>query len=195
MTRLVSMGTLGSAALHGGVAALLLTQSPFSQTQTQEKRAVPIGLTFVAAHQAQATVSQIDAQAPVVQKKTQPLKDRREIRKKTAIQPHPVPSPVQQTASYTQGVGVAAAAPKILFAPKPHYPEEAKRQGQAGVAHVGVKVSAQGHVEEVRLVKTSGSPLLDESALEAVSRWRFMAGGTTPLHAVVPVRFTLTPKV
>lgn len=189
------MGTLSSAALHGGVAALLLTQGPFSHTQDQNKRAVPIGLTFVAPHQeAHATASQMHTPAPCVQEKMRPPKEKRQPKKKTTIQQSVASLPASQPTICPQGAGVEEVPPKILFAPKPHYPEEAKRQGQAGVAHVGVRVNARGHVEEVRLVKTSGSPLLDESALEAVSRWRFMAGGPNPMRAVVPVRFTLTPR-
>ena len=60
---------------------------------------------------------------------------------------------------------------------------------------LGVQVNAEGHVSNVTLSKSSGYPLLDKSAMEAVRRWTFdpaREGGFPVASRVdVPVRFTL----
>jgi protein TonB len=50
------------------------------------------------------------------------------------------------------------------------YPAEAKRQKLRGVAQVSFVVSASGGVGSIRLAASSGSPVLDKAALEAVRR-------------------------
>jgi protein TonB len=36
-----------------------------------------------------------------------------------------------------------------------------------------MRITAQGRVEDVQVVRSAGYPDLDESAMEAVRRWRF----------------------
>lgn len=50
------------------------------------------------------------------------------------------------------------------------YPAAAKRQRLRGEAHVQFTVSAAGGVSSVRVVKSSGSPVLDEAAVQTVQR-------------------------
>lgn len=50
------------------------------------------------------------------------------------------------------------------------YPAEAKRQKLRGVVQVSFVVSASGGVGSIRLAASSGSPVLDKAALEAVRR-------------------------
>jgi protein TonB len=56
-------------------------------------------------------------------------------------------------------------------------------------------VRADGTPESVALRQTSGSPRLDEAALEAVRKWRFVPArqGSTPISAavIVPIVFSL----
>ena len=60
---------------------------------------------------------------------------------------------------------------------------------------LGVQVNAEGNVSNVSLAESSGYPLLDKSAMEAVRRWTFepaREGGFPVASRVdVPVRFTL----
>ncbi len=79
--------------------------------------------------------------------------------------------------------------------PPPRYPEEARRNGQQGVVLISAQVEADGRPSRVTLKQSSGFPLLDAAALEAVGKWTFepaRAGGLSASSRVdVPVRFAL----
>lgn len=79
--------------------------------------------------------------------------------------------------------------------PKPDYPTIAKSRGWQGKVLLRVKVSAQGLSDGVTVEKSSGHEMLDESAIEAVKKWRFIPAkrGDTPVASsvIVPIVFTL----
>ena len=79
--------------------------------------------------------------------------------------------------------------------PKPHYPTIAKRRGWQGKVLLRVRVSAQGLSDSVTVEKSSGHEMLDDSAIEAVKKWRFIPAkrGDTPVASsvIVPIVFTL----
>jgi protein TonB len=78
---------------------------------------------------------------------------------------------------------------------KPAYPHLARARGHEGTALILVLVSARGLPVEVRLKQSSGSNLLDRSALEAVQGWRFVPaqenGKPVAAWLVIPVMFSL----
>jgi protein TonB len=80
--------------------------------------------------------------------------------------------------------------------PWPRYPAAARRRGIEGEVLVRVAVGLDGRAERIAVVRSSGSALLDEAAVEALERWRFQpaqAGGQ-PVAATleIPVIFRLT---
>lgn len=79
--------------------------------------------------------------------------------------------------------------------PKPAYPALAKRMNVQGRVLVRVLVSAAGLPEKIELKETSGSSVLDRSALDAITRWRFVPARrgekTIDTWIVVPILFTL----
>ena len=79
--------------------------------------------------------------------------------------------------------------------PKPDYPEEARRQHQEGVVLLSVEVGTDGRPSSVSLKNSSGFPLLDQAAIQAVKRWTFEPARSGPLAVAsrvdVPVRFNL----
>lgn len=79
--------------------------------------------------------------------------------------------------------------------PKPRYPAIAKSRGWQGKVMLRVKVSAKGLSDSVTVEKSSGHDMLDESAIEAVKKWRFIPAkrGSTPVASsvIVPIVFTL----
>jgi protein TonB len=88
------------------------------------------------------------------------------------------------------------ARPAYGSNPKPHYPLAARRLGVEGVVTLDVLVRPDGSPAEVRIRSSSGSPLLDDSAVETVrSRWRFIPArrGNVPVESRVsfPIRFKL----
>lgn len=80
----------------------------------------------------------------------------------------------------------------------PVYPEISRRNGEQGTVTLTVKVNAEGSVNSVRVVRSSGYPRLDVAAKQAARRWRFhparAAGIPVPDTITVPVRFDLRNK-
>ncbi|MGZ8184461.1 MAG: energy transducer TonB [Methylobacter sp.] len=79
--------------------------------------------------------------------------------------------------------------------PKPKYPGIATSRGWEGTVQLMVKVSAEGDSEEVTVQRSSGHDVLDEAAVEAVERWKFIPAkrGDTPVSSsvIVPINFIL----
>ena len=136
--------------------------------------------------------------------------------------PTPVPQPIQLAAPIDSPAPVAATvvpAPTIAAAPapvapapapvataprfdagyldnpKPVYPAISRRLSEEGRVVLRVQVEADGRAAEVQLHSSSGSPRLDQSALDTVRRWKFVPArlGQTPVVAwvLVPIAFTL----
>jgi protein TonB len=82
------------------------------------------------------------------------------------------------------------------FNPKPKYPTIARSRGWQGKVLLRVSVSAEGHSETVTVHRSSGHDELDESAVVAVEKWRFIPAkrGDTAVacSVIVPIIFTLT---
>ena len=66
-----------------------------------------------------------------------------------------------------------ASRPDYLDNPTPDYPMLARRRGQEGTVIVRVDVDEKGKPTQVTLQKSSGFPLLDNAAVQAVKRWKF----------------------
>jgi protein TonB len=79
--------------------------------------------------------------------------------------------------------------------PPPRYPVSARRNGEQGTVTLRVLVTKEGVPASVSVQTTSGSPNLDQAALEAVKGWRFVPArqGTEPIDAsvLVPIVFRL----
>jgi protein TonB len=111
--------------------------------------------------------------------------------------PGPPQPPSPPASTGTQAV--AAAPPRFDVAyldnPKPAYPLSARRMQLEGTVRLRVLVNAAGKAEQVELQATSGSPVLDRSAMDAVRRWRFVPARrgeeAVPAWVVVPIVFTL----
>lgn len=63
--------------------------------------------------------------------------------------------------------------PRRRYAPMPTYPLNARRKGLEGTTTFDIEVSADGRVQQVRLISSSGSEILDEAALKAIKQWRY----------------------
>jgi len=85
-----------------------------------------------------------------------------------------------------------AAAPRYLENQKPGYPLEARQQGYEGKVLLKVEVLQTGRVGEVKVARSSGYGILDQSALTAVKKWRFIPArrGKIPILAWVNIAIT-----
>ncbi|MDD2762087.1 MAG: energy transducer TonB [Methylomonas sp.] len=140
--------------------------------------------------------------APVVQKA-------QEFAPSEPVEPQPAPvTQSSSTSSSSSASTSTSAAPsdpepfteanfKANYAhnPKPEYPTIAKSRGWQGKVLLRVKVSAAGTSDSVTVEQSSGHEILDESAMEAVQKWRFIPAkrGETPVASsvIVPIVFTL----
>lgn len=79
--------------------------------------------------------------------------------------------------------------------PKPKYPGVATSRGWEGTVHLLVKVSVEGDSEKVTLQRSSGYDSLDEAAIEAVEKWKFIPAKRGDMavasSVIVPINFVL----
>ncbi|MBS1186073.1 MAG: hypothetical protein H6R04_91 [Burkholderiaceae bacterium] len=79
--------------------------------------------------------------------------------------------------------------------PKPVYPSVSRRMGEQGRVLLSVYILPDGSVGEIRLKQSCGHPRLDESAMTAVRRWRYVPArrGNEPIPYwyVQPISFSL----
>lgn len=98
-------------------------------------------------------------------------------------------------ASAEQSVVTEPVAADYLRNPPPVYPRAALRKRMQGTVMIEVRVGKDGLPLHVRLQRTCGHGLLDEAALEAVRKWRFVPArrGQEVIEAsvVVPVEFRI----
>ncbi len=77
----------------------------------------------------------------------------------------------------------------------PRYPLIARLRGHEGVVLISAKINVDGTVAALQLKKSSGYPVLDKSAFEAVRSWKFEPGRKmgvpVPMWVDIPVRFSL----
>jgi len=97
------------------------------------------------------------------------------------------------------GTPETATAPHLIPAYRqnspPRYPAAARQRGYEGLVLVSAEIRPDGRVGNLSLKKSSGYPILDDSAMDAVRKWLFRPGQrmgvTVSMWVDVPVRFAL----
>ncbi len=91
--------------------------------------------------------------------------------------------------------GTAVSHPSHAVNPKPIYPLEAREKGYRGEVLLRVEVLSNGQVGQIEVKKSSGYGILDQSALSAVNKWKFIparkGGVAIPAWVYIPVKFEL----
>lgn len=118
----------------------------------------------------------------------------------------PTAAPVAPPAASQSGPPATAAPPAghyegprinadYLHNPRPEYPHSAKRAGQEGRVLLRVQILADGSAGSVSVARTSGFEALDEAAVEAVRKWKFVPakrdGNPVESAVNVPINFNL----
>jgi TonB family protein len=94
------------------------------------------------------------------------------------------------TARSSQGLPRTDGKILALYATRPDYPYEARRQNAVGSGLASLTIDPGiGVVLSARMERSTGNSILDASALKAFRRWRFRPGLS---DIVIPIRFTLT---
>ena len=119
-----------------------------------------------------------------------------------SVVPSSVPSGNSNGVNAGTSVGAAAndyvgpsASADYLKNPHPKYPKMSLRRKEAGTVLLALTVTADGRAKDVRVLKTSGYPRLDQAALEAVKDWRFIPakrlGRPVDVDYELPIHFKL----
>ena len=116
--------------------------------------------------------------------------------------PKPAP-PIDAPPASTAPPPPVAPAPLVppdfkadyLLNPAPAYPSLSRRLGEEGRVVLRVYVETSGLPSTVEVRTSSGSERLDQAAMEAVRRWKFVAAKqgerAVPAHVLVPILFNL----
>lgn len=137
---------------------------------------------------------------PVVQKApdfapAEPAAESRPVMQTTASQSSTATGSKASTTPQVEEYTEANFRANYAHNPKPDYPSIAKSRNWQGKVMLRVKVSAEGLSDAVEVEHSSGHDILDESAVEAVKKWRFIPAkrGETPVASsvLVPIIFSL----
>jgi protein TonB len=105
-------------------------------------------------------------------------------------------APSANAISGSQQQGAPAQDLKTANRVDPVYPPASRRAGEEGTVRLKVLVDTNGRASNVAVTQSSGFTRLDEAAMEAVRKWRFVAAtdGTNKIQAYtqVAVTFKLT---
>jgi protein TonB len=126
----------------------------------------------------------------------------------TAVQPEPAASaalpmavapPVAAASPAPSAIAAAVVAPRFdaayLKNPAPVYPLASRRRQETGKVYLEVYVNAGGTADRVEIKTSSGYPVLDQAAKDAVQKWRFIparqGGQAVNARVIVPIVFNL----
>lgn len=145
-------------------------------------------------------VVQAPVQAPVLAAESPPSLPAAEVARPVPAAVPLAPDPATEApAKQAAPVAVAPTAPRFdadyLSNPAPAYPPLSRRAGEEGRVVLRVFVEPSGVAGKVEVGTSSGFTLLDNAAVRAVSRWKFIPArlGAEPVGAwvLVPVNFKL----
>lgn len=199
------------AIVHVVIIGALLSYQPFREALIS---AAPIMVNLVTMPKApEVTPSVTEPPKPLPVAKPRPQPARKPIERPLiaaattdasttfiASKPAPEPLPPEPAPSAAEPGPPPPVTPPNFNAdylrnPAPPYPPLARRMGEQGRVILRVLVSAEGMPERVELRRSSGSPRLDESALNSVRAWKFLPArqGDHPVAAwvLVPISFSL----
>lgn len=159
------------------------------------------------------------APEPPVKPRPLPMEPKPRMQPARRSEPLPVPTPAEVPAAVAEpaaepaalplaaapSAGSAQTAPLPVVAPRfdadylsnpaPAYPGASRAMGEQGKVFLRVLVTPQGQAQEVVVRTGSGYRRLDDAALDAVRRWRFVPArqGDEAVAAwvIVPISFTL----
>lgn len=198
---------VGALSLHAGIAAWAMAPSPPVIMPQQVIRVSMVAPSTPEQQVAQQPVQEVVAEQPVAPPKPEGR------RKQAQKQPKPKQEPLKKLAERASKLNPTAGMQSpdaketqsaitepvfnaaYLNNPAPAYPALARNRGIEGRTMLQVQVTQQGEARAVAVVRSSGSEALDNAALDAVKRWRFVparrGGEVIEAKVLVPVEFKL----
>jgi TonB family protein len=77
--------------------------------------------------------------------------------------------------------------PRLVYAPAPSFPPGMSQRGTAGTGHFRLTFDARGNVRNVQVVKSTGNPYFDSSAIQTLRQWK--SSPSQGWAVTVPVTF------
>jgi protein TonB len=114
------------------------------------------------------------------------------------VPPTDTPMPPSESAISAAQANTGAVAQELKTSSRvdPTYPPMSRRLGEEGTVRVKVLVDERGRARDVQIAQSSGFARLDQAAMDAVRRWKFVAAtdGANPITVwtQVAVTFKLT---
>lgn len=108
------------------------------------------------------------------------------------VPPAEVATPPSENAIAASTAGAVAQDLKTSNRVEPTYPSASRRAGEEGTVRLKVLVDEKGRPKDVAVATSSGFPRLDQAAMDAVRKWRFVAAtdGATAISAWTQVAIT-----
>lgn len=108
----------------------------------------------------------------------------------SAAAAHPSDAAAAGTGLVSGGRVIPAALDRAARNVPPAYPPEAVRRGEQGAVILMVHVAVDGSASAVDVIQSSGHPLLDHAARQAVAAWHFIPGRSkgTAVSSTMPIR-------
>jgi TonB family protein len=104
-------------------------------------------------------------------------------------------NPVAGTAPKSINVKGSVMEGNILSRPQPVYPLEAKKKHEQGTCTLGATIDKEGDITSLKVVKSTGSKALDQSAWNAVKQWRYkpylLNGEPVEVQTTINVTYSL----
>ena len=177
---------MSALAIHLGAVALAKTKSP---TTKLEDFSPPGDVELVDTAEPEPALLEQSAPPPPLEQ-IHPDQDSFQEKNLTPppVRAHRKARPVSLVSGTTASLRSVKAM--VAYAPRPVYPYEARRQRVtgSGVALLTVDQTL-GTVTDVLMAQSCGNAILDNSALDALRRWRFKPGSVTKVQ--VPITYTL----
>ena len=179
---------VSALAIHVGAVALAKTKSPRTGLANFSPPGV-LELVDIAEPEPALEVSTI---LPLL-KQIYPDQDvsPEEDHKRSPPRPSHKARPKSLVRGTTATASLRSVEAMVMYAPRPVYPYEARRQRVtgSGVALLSVDPSS-GTVTDVIITHSCGNAILDNSTRDALRTWRFKPGSVTRVQ--VPITYTLT---
>ena len=113
----------------------------------------------------------------------------------TETPPTPAAPPAPPSPPAPPRIELPSSNAGYLNNPKPTYPAISRRLGEQGKVVLRVFIDAEGSPQQIEIRQSSGYERLDQQALDAVRRWRFVPGKRNgvpeAMWNIVPINFVL----
>ena len=113
----------------------------------------------------------------------------------TEAPPTPAAPPAPPSPPAPPRIELPSSNAGYLNNPKPTYPAISRRLGEQGKVVLRVFIDAEGSPQQIEIRQSSGYERLDQQALDAVRRWRFVPGKRNgvpeAMWNIVPINFVL----